>query len=265
VYFLHLLIRFVFLSAEKNCQSIDDLYFALQNLTGMTVNPNVSVDCVVFGFDNKALKVLLIEQKDLGQAFKLALPGDLVLEEESLDSAANRVLFELTQLSGIYLHQFHAFGDPNRVKNVTDLAWLQSYRENPQARVITVAYFALVKMDDFQPEASSFAERVYWQDIHEIPKLAFDHNEIFESALNSLREQFEIKHLGFELLPEKFTLNQLQVLHEAVLDKELDKRNFRKKVMKESWVTPLEEKQLGVLHKPARLYVLNEQTDFSTN
>ncbi len=231
----------------------------------MTVNPNVSVDCVVFGFDNKALKVLLIEQKDLGQSIKLALPGDLVLEEESLDAAANRVLFELTQLSGIYLHQFHAFGDPNRVKNVKDLAWLQSYRENPQARVITVAYFALVKMDDFKPEASSFAERVFWQDIHKIPELAFDHNDILNSAQNSLREQFEIKHLGFELLPEKFTLNQLQILHEAVLDKELDKRNFRKKVMKESWVTPLDEKQNGVLHKPARLYSLNENPEFLAN
>jgi 8-oxo-dGTP diphosphatase len=228
----------------------------------MTINPNLSVDCVVFGFDNKGLKVLLIEQKDLGQANKqFALPGDLVLEEESLDEAANRVLKELTQLSGIYLHQFHAFGDPNRVKNVKDIAWLQSYRENPQARVITVAYFALVKMDDFKPEASSFAERVFWQDIHEVPPLAFDHNAIIDKGLKSLQEQFEIKNLGFELLPEKFTLNQLQVLYEAVLDIELDKRNFRKKVMKESWVTPLDEKQHGVLHKPARLYTLNDEVN----
>lgn len=223
----------------------------------MAINPNVSVDCVVFGFDSKTLKVLLIEQKDLGQQFRMALPGDLVLEEESLDEAANRVLEELTQLEGIYLHQFHAFGDPNRVKNVKDIAWLQSYREQPQARVITVAYFALVKMDDFKPEASSFAQRVFWQEIHEMPELAFDHNDIFESALRSLRLQFEVKHLGFELLPEKFTLNQMQTLHEAVLDVELDKRNFRKKVMKESLVTPLNEKQSGVLHKPARLYTLN--------
>lgn len=224
----------------------------------MAVNPNVSVDCVVFGFDNKSLNVLLIEQKDLGQQEKqLALPGDLVIEDESLDKAAERVLQELTGLKGIFLRQFHAFGDPNRVKNVKDLKWLQSYRENPQARVITVAYFALVRMEDFKPSASSFAERVFWQDIHNIPELAFDHNEITTDALENLRMQFEVNHVGFELLPEKFTLNQLQVLHEAVLDKELDKRNFRKKVLKESWVTPLEEKQRGVLHKPARLYMLN--------
>lgn len=224
----------------------------------MAVNPNVSVDCVVFGFDNKSLNVLLIEQKDLGQQEKqLALPGDLVIEDESLDKAAERVLQELTGLKGIFLRQFHAFGDPNRVKNVKDLKWLQSYRENPQARVITVAYFALVRMEDFKPSASSFAERVFWKDIHNIPELAFDHNEITTDALENLRMQFEVNHVGFELLPEKFTLNQLQVLHEAVLDKELDKRNFRKKVLKESWVTPLEEKQRGVLHKPARLYMLN--------
>ncbi len=230
----------------------------------MTVNPNVSVDCVVFGFDNKSLKVLLIEQKDLGQGIKqLALPGDLVMEDEGLDEAANRVLLELTQLQGIFLRQFHAFGDPNRVKNIKDISWLQSYRENPQARVITIAYFALIKMDDFEPAASSFAERVYWQDLNNIPPLAFDHNAILNQAINSLRIQFEVKHIGFELLPEKFTLNQLQVLHEAVLGKELDKRNFRKKVMKESWVLPLEEKQKGVLHKPARLYTLNEDVVFA--
>ena len=232
----------------------------------MSVNPNVSVDCVVFGFDNKRLKVLLIEQKDLGQGVKqFALPGDLVLEDEGLDAAANRVLFELSQLGGIFLRQFHAFGDPNRVKNIKDISWLQSYRENPQARVITIAYFALIKMDDFEPAASSFAERVFWQDLHEIPSLAFDHNEILERAIDALRQQFEAKHIGFELLPEKFTLNQLQVLHEAVLDKELDKRNFRKKVMKESWVLPLEEKQKGVLHKPARLYQLNDEVVFTEN
>jgi 8-oxo-dGTP diphosphatase len=230
----------------------------------MSVNPNVSVDCVVFGFDNKKLKVLLIEQKDLGQGSKqLALPGDLVMEDEGLDAAANRVLFELSQLKGIFLRQFHAFGDPNRVKNIKDISWLQSYRENPQARVITIAYFALIKMDDFEPAASSFAERVFWQDLHDIPELAFDHNDILEQAISSLRQQFELKHIGFELLPEKFTLNQLQVLHEAVLDKDLDKRNFRKKVMKELWVLPLEEKQQGVLHKPARLYSLNADVVFA--
>lgn len=223
------------------------------------VNPNVSVDCVVFGFDNENLNVLLIQQKALaeGQPSQLALPGDLVLEDESLDEAADRVLSELTQLEGITLRQFHTFGDPNRVRNIKDLNWLQSYREQPQARVITVAYFALVKMADFEPAASSFAEKVYWQEVHEIPELAFDHNQILEVGINRLRQEFENHNIGYELLPEKFTLSQLQKLHEIILDKTLDKRNFRKKVMRDKIVVPLKEKQQGVLHKPAQLFELN--------
>ncbi|NVK04433.1 MAG: NUDIX hydrolase [Flavobacteriia bacterium] len=222
------------------------------------INPNVSVDCAVFGFDNQSLKALLIEQKPVdGNPGHKALPGDLVLNDESLDDAASRVLRELTGIEGIFLRQFHTFGDPNRVKQVQDLDWLKSYRDNPDARVITVGYYALVKMDEFAPEASSFAESVFWQDIHEIPSLAFDHNSILDAALIRLREEFENRKVGFELLPEKFTLSQLQSLYEAIEDRELDKRNFRKKVLKEKLVLPLDEKQTGVVHKPARLYELN--------
>ncbi len=227
-------------------------------MTHSVINPNVSVDCVVFGFDNQSLKVLLIEQKPLdGKPGHMALPGDLVLNNESLDDAAARVLKELTGIEGIFLRQFHTFGDPDRVKKVEDLDWLQSYRDQPDARVITVGYYALVKMDEFETEASSFAERVFWQDIHDVPKLAFDHNSITDAALIRLREEFGNRRVGFELLPEKFTLSQLQSLYEAIEDRELDKRNFRKKVLKEKLVTPLEEKQTGVVHKPARLYSLN--------
>lgn len=223
------------------------------------VNPNVSVDCVVFGFDNTKLNVLLIKQKELNERMQKqhALPGDLVLENESLDDAAYRVLKELTQLEGISLYQFHAFGDPNRVSNIKDIDWLQSYRQNPQARVITIGYLALVRMEEFLPEASSFAEEVFWQEIHEVPRLAFDHDDILETALTRLREDFENHKIGLELLPEKFTLSQFQVLHEIILEKKLDKRNFRKKVLKEKRVLPLQEKQQGVLHKPAQLFSLN--------
>jgi 8-oxo-dGTP diphosphatase len=224
-----------------------------------SVNPNLSVDCVVFGFDNENLNVLLIQQKKIGDIpQQIALPGDLVLEDESLDAAAERVLFELTGLKGIFLKQFYTFGDPGRVKNIKDLAWLQSYRKQPQARVVTVGYFALVKMDDFQPEASSFAETVFWQEVQKVPQaLAFDHNDIINTALESLRQDFEAQRIGFELLPEKFTLNQIQVLYEAILDKKLDKRNFRKKILKENLLQPTNEKQKNVLHKPAMLYEFN--------
>ena len=219
----------------------------------------MSVDCVVFGFDKERLNVLLIEQKTLNGSAQgaLALPGDLVIEDEGLDQAANRVLHELTSLHGIFLRQFHTFGDPNRVKDIKDLDWLQSYRENPQARVITVGYFALVRTEDFKPEASSFAQKVAWVDVHDVPCLAFDHNSIFETALARLRIEFENHNIGLELLPEKFTMGQLQRLYEVILDRELDKRNFRKKIIKEKLVLPLAEKQKGVLHKPAQLYRLN--------
>ncbi len=227
---------------------------AIQN-----VNPNVSVDCAVFGFDNEKLNVLLIEQKMSDKdKVQFALPGDLILDDESLDDAASRVLKEITGLSGIFLRQFKSFGDPNRVSDIKDLEFLNSYRSNPQARVITVAYLALIKMDDFQPEASSFAERVFWQEVHSVPSLAFDHNKILNQALDRLRDDFVNHRTGFELLPELFTLGQIQKLYEIILDKDLDKRNFRKKILKEKLVTATNQKQTGVLHKPAVLYTLNE-------
>ena len=224
------------------------------------VNPNVSVDCVVFGFDNERLKVLLIEQKlPNKEKVQLALPGDLIVDDEGLDEAATRVLYEISGLSGIYLQQFRAFGDPDRVSDIKDLDWLKSYRSNPQARVITVAYMALVKMEEFSPEASSFAERVFWQDIEEMTQLAFDHNKILFEALERLRDDFVNYKTGFELLPDKFTLGHIQRLYEIILGKELDKRNFRKKILKEKLVSPTNQKQTGVLHKPAVLYKLNHE------
>ncbi len=222
------------------------------------INPNVSVDCVVFGFDNEKLNVLLIEQKMANkEKVQFALPGDLIVDVESLDDAADRVLEEITGISGIFLRQFKAFGDPNRVSDIKDLDWLKSYRRNPQARVITVAYLALVKMDEFQPEASSFAERVFWQELGSMPSLAFDHNQILNEALDRLRDDFVNHRTGFELLPELFTLGHIQKLYEIILGKELDKRNFRKKILKEKLVSATNQKQTGVLHKPAILYTLN--------
>lgn len=218
-------------------------------------NPNVSTDCVVFGFDEEKLKVLLIEQRKIGD-FKVqyALPGDHVLENEGLDSSASRVLKELTNLEGIYLKQFQTFGDPDRLKDIKDQEWLRTFRADPNARVITVAYYSLVKMEAYKPEAASFAGNVIWHPVDEIPQLAFDHNKIVNAALERLREDFEYKNIAIELLPKKFTLSMLQSLHEMVLGVKLDKRNFRKKVKKSSTVTALDEKQKGVDHKPAQLF-----------
>jgi len=218
---------------------------------------DVSVDCVVFGFHNNKLRVLLIEQENPSkdsQHSRYALPGDLVFSDEHTNHAAERVLFELTSLKGIYLEQFHTFGDPNRVKKEKDQEWLKSTRKNPDARVITIAYYSLVKMEDYIPSPSSFAERAEWKDVHDVPELAFDHNNILTKAIEILRSEVSNHKIGFELLPQKFTLGQLQQLYEVILDKQLDKRNFRKAIKKMDTILALEEKQKGVLHKPAQLF-----------
>ena len=219
---------------------------------------NVSVDCVIFGWDGEHLNVLLIEQKRAKKNAhlppRLAIPGDLVLEDEGLDDAANRILKELTKLEGIYLRQFEAFGNPSRVKELKDQDWLKEFREEPEAHVITVAYFSLVRMDMVNPEASSFASNILWVEMHNIPDLAFDHNIIIEKALLRLQQNVEQKSIGFELLPEKFTLTQIQNLYVDILDKSLDKRNFRKSIKKLETIIPLNEKQVGVTHKPGQLF-----------
>jgi len=218
--------------------------------------PNVSVDCVVFGFDEEQLKVLLIEQRPMPGVAQIqyAIPGDLVFKRENLDEAAARILLELTSLKGMFLKQFKAFGDVDRVNKQKDKAWLRSFREKPDARVFTVGYFSLVKIDEYDPRAASFAGRAEWRSIKEIPSLAFDHNLILTEALKHLKSDLELKDLAFELLPDKFTLSQLQRVHEVVLEKELDKRNFRKKLKAIKGIHALEEKQKGVDHKPAMLY-----------
>ena len=223
-----------------------------------TTPMDVSVDCVVFGFDEQKLKILLIEQKQPNSTHLIklqkAIPGDLVQDEESLDEAARRVLLELTSLEGIYLKQFKSFGNPERVRGLKDQEWLRSFRNHPERRVLTVGYYSLVKMDEFNPKAASFAGKAQWVDVYKVPILAFDHNEIIEEALAMLRHELVSDNIGFELLPDKFTLSQLQRLYEIILDRKLDKRNFRKNALKNERLQALNEKQKGVLHKPAQLF-----------
>jgi 8-oxo-dGTP diphosphatase len=168
-------------------------------------------------------------------------------------------MLELTSIDNIFLKQFHSFGNPNRVRDDKDQEWLQTYREFPNKRVITVAYYALVSLYDYTPSPSSFAGKTQWVQVEDVPNLAFDHNHILNFAIDILREQLEPHHIGFELLPKKFTLSQLQHLHELVLDKKLDKRNFRKNVKRMEYVVALDEKQKGVLHKPAQLFSFNPE------
>lgn len=223
------------------------------------LNPHVSVDCVIFGFGFEELKVLLIErglpdgQAPTGKS-TMMLPGDLIMDDETLDDGALRVLKALTSLENIYLEQFHTFGDPSRVQRKEDVAWLRAMRENPDARVITVGYYSLVNIDKFHPLPAYYARSADWYAVSQVPDLAFDHNEILEAALQRLKYKARVEPIGFELLPKKFTLGQLQKLYEAILGSSLDKRNFRRKILGRGFLEELEEKQQGVPHKPAKLY-----------
>lgn len=221
------------------------------------INPNVSVDCAIFSFDGSELEVLLIERMAGETTLEddlLALPGNLIYQNENLDQAANRVLFELTGLENIFLEQVYTFGDPARITKQKDQDWLKKIRAHPEARVITVAYTSLVKKSNLKVSPSSFARKALWVKVLEVPQLAFDHNDIFTKALDFLKQKIYLQPLGYELLPERFTLAQLQKLYEAILDDSFDKRNFRRKILRSSFIIPLDEKQQGVAHKPARLY-----------
>ena len=227
---------------------------------------NVSVDCVIFGFDDteKKLKVLTIEKKvdpfsnKKHKKTQFAIPGDLIEINEDIDDAANRILFSLTKLKNLYLKQFKTFGHPLRVQQKKDKEWLENFRDNPNERVITIGYVSIVRMEDYDPEASYFAHNVCWTNIENIPEMAFDHNIIINDAIEFLRTK--INHeVTSELLPRKFTLSQLQELHEIILDVKLDKRNFRKQIISKGILKKTNEKQKGVSHKPAELYKFNQQ------
>ena len=217
---------------------------------------NLSIDCVVLGFDeDQKLKVLLIkkfinEKND----FQFALPGDLVGLNEDLLVGAERILKSLTSLDNLFLKQFSVFGSPDRTKQKKDQSWLKMYRKKPKERVVTVGYIALVKMEDYVPHASSFAIDAEWVELDKVSsELAFDHNLILDNGILYLRNQLD-HQIVTNLLPSKFTLSQLQNLYEILLNQKLDKRNFRKNILKIDVIKKTEEKQKGVSHKPAYLY-----------
>lgn len=226
-------------------------------------NPHISVDCVVFGFDGEFIRVLLIKNgRQKGQEV-YALPGDLLGLSEELDTAASRILNDLTGLKNIYLEQFRIFGDLDRMTNPIDIDWLNRIREHPEERVVTIAYYSLIKIDKIDlkaVKAGSFAEQVLWQPIEEKRQLAFDHNKIANTAWDMLRNK--IRHepiVAFNLLPEKFTLRQLQGLYESIVGSELDKRNFRKRIQGKKFIVPLDKYETGVAHKPARYYHFQQE------
>lgn len=201
--------------------------------------PALTTDCVVFGLDNDDLKVLLI-QRDLEPfAGQWALPGGFVNAGESVDNTARRELFEETGLKDIFLEQLYTFGDPDR---------------DPREHVVTVAYFALVNLVDHPVHPATDARNAAWFEISDVPRLAFDHDTVLRTAHERLQGKIRYQPIGFELLPKKFALRQLQQMYEKILDRPLDKRNFRKKILKMDIIQELDEIETDVSHRAARLY-----------
>lgn len=201
--------------------------------------PALTVDCVVFGLDEEDLKVLLIRRGVEPYQGKWALPGGFVRMDESLEDAARRELQEEAGVRPNLLEQLYTFGAPDR---------------DPRGRVVSVAYFALVKLSDHRVHAATDAKEAAWFSVWDAPKLAFDHGDILATALQRLKGKVRYQPIGFELLPPKFTLTQLQRMYEKILERELDKRNFRKKILSMDLLVETDEVEQGVRHRAARLY-----------
>jgi 8-oxo-dGTP diphosphatase len=201
--------------------------------------PALTVDAVVFGLDDEDLKVLLIRRDLEPFQGKWALPGGFVRVEESLEEAVRRELQEETGITQLFLEQLYTFGDVDR---------------DPRERVVTVAYYALVKLSDHRIKAATDACDAAWFAVSEARSLAFDHDRIVAAALERLKGKVRYQPIGFELLPPQFTLSQLQRLYETILETPLDKRNFRKKILSMDFLVALDEVQKDVAHRAARLY-----------
>ncbi len=211
-------------------------------MTTQTINNSVdgiTIDCVIFGFNQENLEVLLIQHAEGESLGKWGLLGGWLQKEESADVAAERILYELTNLDNIYLEQLKAFTDPKRVI---------------EKRVITIGYYTLVNREVYNIKTSKSVVEAKWFKIKEIPDLIFDHNEIFDFSLMQLQNRVRQAPIGFNLLPEKFTLLQLMHLYEEILGIALDKSNFRRKILNMKLLVALDEKQQDVSHRAAKLY-----------
>jgi 8-oxo-dGTP diphosphatase len=206
--------------------------------------PSVTVDLVIFTVAEDDLKVLLIRRGQEPFKGRWALPGGFVDIEESLERAAARELQEEVGVMNVYLEQLYTFGDPKR---------------DPRGRVISVSYFALVDAERQRIVAASDAAEAQWRSVFDTPKLAFDHAKILDYAVWRLRNKIEWTTVGYELLPKKFTLSELQRVYEIILQRPVDKRNFRKKIMAQGQVVELNETRTDVAHRPARLYSFRKQ------
>lgn len=227
------------------------------------LNSGISVDCIIFGFDEKQLKVLLVERdkspdlrSDLSPGI-LKLPGSLIKDSDDLERSAHRILKEQTGFEHIVLKQLAIFDRPDRINNPDDLLWLRTTSGVEVERVITITYYALLRITSGASKLLS--ENACWIPIKKLPLLAFDHNFIIGKTLIELRKKIQTEFDVLELLPKKFTIRQVQNLYAEILDRELDNRNFRKKLSKWNYFIALPQKERKVNHKPAQLYKLDRK------
>jgi ADP-ribose pyrophosphatase YjhB (NUDIX family) len=203
----------------------------------------VALDCIIFGFDHQELQILLIKRGFEPEKGKWSLMGGFLKAEESVDEGAERILKELTGLAGVYMEQLYTYGEVNR---------------DPVARTISIAYYALIKTERYNKEiADKYNAR--WFTLSEMPTLIFDHQKMVDTALASLRIKSRTQPIGFELLPEKFTIPQLRSLYEAINDRTFDSRNFSKKIASMEWLVKLNEKNKSFSRKGAYYYHFDKE------
>lgn len=205
-------------------------------------HPAVTTDCVIFGFDGNSLQVLLIERGIEPYKGRWAFPGGFLNPDETAEEGTLRELREETGLTGAFIEQFHTYTEPGR---------------DPRERVITIAFYALVRIQEVK--GGDDAARAKWFPIDEVPQLAFDHDRILRDAMKELREKIHFEPIGFELLPEKFTMKDLQLLYEAILEVKFDRRNFSKKMIHYELLNQLEETIWPTPKREAILYSFNKE------
>lgn len=218
---------------QKNVKTLKTIQSEVQSINRVAL----SVDCVIFGFDENKLKVLLIRSDLKKFQNKWTLLGDLVKPNEDLDDAAYHILKQRTGLNDVYLEQVHTFGEVNR---------------HPAGRVVTVAYCSLINIQHHRLKILD--NELHWQEIECVTDLAFDHQKIFKACYGWLQKRVQEHPLGLNLLPNKFSLRELQNLYEAILNIKLDRRNFRKKFFAMDFLVDIGEEEKNVPHRPGRLY-----------
>ena len=233
-------------------------------MTHKKIIPNISVDCLVFGFDFKLeqLHIVLKDRKlvsdETGEVIisDYTLTGNHLLENENADEAASRILCDVTGFENIYLEQFHTFSKTDRLTKEKDQLWIKYLNLDIPTHVFSIGYYALVDKNKLVLDEEH--QNAHWFPIDELPPLGFDHLDIINKGIECLRKKFKLDPIAYELLPERFTISQLQKLYEAISGTSLDRRNFRKKVSQLKYIIPLDEKQNGVAHKPAQVFLFSK-------